>query len=167
MPIVKEGQIADDPWVLVDDAAPLPGGVPLLLSLARWQAERNALEGRNAPLGVRLAPGEGAEDIAEDVDRLSLIALEFPTFKDGRAYSTARRLRQVLGFRGELRATGDVLRDQWLFMVRCGFDAVEVAGAAEAAAWETEMRRFSVVYQRAADDRQPAGELRQMRRAAE
>lgn len=167
MPIVSQGRIVDDTWVAVDDTAPLPAGLPVLLSLARWQVERGRLAGRNAPVGVRLAPGEGAETIADDVDRLSLIAIDFPTFKDGRAYSTARRLRQVLGYRGELRATGDVLRDQWLFMVRCGFDALEVPDAAAAAAWEAEMRRFSVVYQRAADDRRPAGELRQMRRAAE
>jgi uncharacterized protein (DUF934 family) len=97
---------------------------------------------------------------------LSLVALDFPTFKDGRAYSTARLLRERYQYKGELRAVGNVLRDQFLFMVRCGFDAFEVATEQEADAWKKAMDAFSVWYQVAADDRQPAARLRGRGRAA-
>ncbi len=167
MPIVKDGRVMEDAWQAADDAAPLPAAGPVLVSSQRWAEDRHQLLTRNAPLGVRLGAGELAETVAADVERLQLIALPFPTFRDGRAFSTARILRQRYRYAGELRAVGDVLRDQLLFMVRCGFDAVEIDDADAAATWAAEMQRFSVVYQSAADARRPATALRQMRHAAE
>ena len=96
-----------------------------------------------------------------------MVALEFPKFRDGRAYSTARLLRERYGFAGELRAVGDVLRDQFLFMHRCGFDAFEVADEQAVAAWRKAIAEFTVFYQTATDGRAPAGALRGLRRAAE
>ena len=87
---------------------------------------------------------------------LRLIALVFPSFKDGRAYSQARLLREQYGFRGELRATGNVLRDQFLFLVRAGFDSFEAVKEADAAAFVTSVARFSVFYQPAGDRRMSA-----------
>ena len=167
MPIVKDGRVVEDAWQAVDDETPLPAGGPVLVSSTRWAAERDTLLARNAPLGVRLGAGEPAETIAEDIGRLQLIALPFPTFRDGRAFSTARILRERYGYAGELRAVGDVLRDQLLFMVRCGFDALEIDDADAAATWAVEMARFSVVYQPTADARRPAAALRRLRQAAE
>jgi uncharacterized protein (DUF934 family) len=118
---------------------------------------------------VRLKSSELADAIAADAGRLALIALEFPAFRDGRAYSTARLLRERHGFKGELRAVGQVLRDQFLFMQRCGFDAFEVEEA-QAAAWQQAIGEFSVFYQPAADGRPTAVQLRQQKtgtRAAE
>jgi uncharacterized protein (DUF934 family) len=98
--------------------------------------------------------------IADDVGRLGLVALEFPRFTDGRPYSHARLLRQRLGYRGELRAVGNVLRDQLLFMRRCGFDAFELPDGADVAAWLSAFDEISVFYQPAADGAPPAMELR-------
>lgn len=169
MPLIKDGRRVDDPWVAVADDAPLPVGLPVIVSLTRWQAERTLLLERNAPVGVRLKSSELAETIAADAGRLALIALEFPVFRDGRAYSTARLLRERYRFRGELRAVGQVLRDQFLFMQRCGFDAFEVSDA-EVDAWPAAMAEFSVFYQPTNDGRPTAIQLRQQKhgkRAAE
>src|SRR6202000_2464245 len=84
---------------------------------------------------------------------LALLALNFPKFRDGRAYSQARLLRETLGFRGTLRATGDVLRDQFHFLVRAGFDSFDVEKAADAKGFPEVVGRYSVHYQPAADGR--------------
>jgi phosphoadenosine phosphosulfate reductase len=101
----------------------------VLLSKKQWLAQRSGLAGRNAPLGLRLEPGETLDDIAADLPRFALIALSFPKFSDGRAFSTARLLREKHGFAGELRAVGDVLADQISHMRRVGFDSYEVTNA--------------------------------------
>ncbi len=164
MRIFKDGRVVDDPWIPVDDDAVLPDGAPALISLARWRADRAALSRRNARLGLRLASAEPPGQVAEDLDRFALIALEFPAFTDGRAYSTARLLRQRYGYTGELRAVGNVLRDQLLFMQRCGFDTYECPDAevadAATADWNGAFEEIDVVYQAAADRRRPAAELR-------
>ena len=95
-------------------------------------------------------------ELAPHLDRLALVALVFPSFRDGRAYSQARLLRERYGFRGELRATGDVLRDQFLFLVRAGFDAFEVKKDADAAAFAEAVGRYSVFYQPTGDGRPSA-----------
>jgi uncharacterized protein (DUF934 family) len=124
--IWKTGAFWRDAWVRASPDDPLPDG-PVILSKKRWLAERAALATRNAPLGLQLEPGEPIDDIAADLERFGLIALSFPKFSDGRAFSTARLLREKHGFRGELRAVGDVLADQIPFMRRVGFDSYEVA----------------------------------------
>jgi uncharacterized protein (DUF934 family) len=167
MPLIKDGRLASDPWIAVADDAELPATGAVIVSLARFRAEREALLARGALLGVRLQSSELAKEIGEDARQLGLIALEFPTFRDGRAYSTARLLRERYGFAGELRAVGDVLRDQFLFMHRCGFDAVEVADEQAVAAWRKAIAEFTVFYQTATDGQAPAGALRGLRRAAE
>jgi len=126
MALIKDGAVVDDPWVAVADEADLPEARPAIVTLERWRAERDALIGRNAPLGVRLASDRSPAEIADDLDRLALVALEFPVFTDGRAFTSARLLRERYGYSGEIRAVGNVLRDQILFMVRCGFDAFEM-----------------------------------------
>lgn len=167
MPLIKGGVLADDDWAQVGDDESLPADRPAIVSLKRWQTERESLRRRNVPIGVRLQSSEPAKEIAADVDRLELIAVEFPTFRDGRGFSTARLLRERYGFKGELRATGNVFRDQFLFMHRCGFDAYEVADLREAEAFAAALASYSVVYQRTGDGRAPAAALRQLRRAAE
>jgi uncharacterized protein (DUF934 family) len=165
MPLIRNGSVVADPWTTVADDEPLPSG-PIVVSLDRWRRDRQTLIGRNSGLGVRLASDEPAQAIADDLPRLDLVALEFPTFRDGRAYSTARLLRERYGFAGEVRAVGNVLRDQFLFMHRCGFDAFEVE-AATAAAWTAALAEISIVYQAASDDRVPASRRRGLRWAAE
>lgn len=162
MPLLKNGALVDDPWRFAGDDTPLPPDAPVVLSFARWQAERGALVLRHAPLGVRFRNHERVEDLRPDVRHLQLIALEFPKFTDGRAYSQARLLRERLGFAGELRATGQVLPDQLLLMRRCGFDAFELAANAPLETWKRALESFSVFYQPAADGREPIASLRRV-----
>jgi uncharacterized protein (DUF934 family) len=103
--------------------------VPTIISRKRWLADRDTLASRTAALGLGIEPGDELDDIAADIARFVLIALSFPKFSDGRAFSTARLLREKYGFAGELRAVGNVLADQIPFMRRVGFDSFEVTHA--------------------------------------
>lgn len=131
--IIKERRLQDDTWkvvTLVDGEAPLdvclPVG-PLLVPVAVWKAKKACLIHREyehgTPLGIWLAPEDTIEDIATDIDDFSVIAIHFPKAADGRGYSTARLLRERYGYDGEVRAFGDIGRDQIFFLNRVGFDA--------------------------------------------
>lgn len=164
MPLLKDGAPVDDPWVALADDAPPPTGAdagrPLLVSWTRFTAERAALQALRVPLGVRVANTVDVTTLAADLPALGLVALVFPKFNDGRAYSQARLLRERLGFAGEIRATGAVLRDQLLFMQRCGFDAFEVVNPDAVAAWRAATAEISVFYQPTGDGRATAPLLR-------
>lgn len=160
MPLLRNGHAVADAWQHLADDQPLPEQGPVLVSLARWQAEQPRLASRTAPLGVRLANTDPVEALAADLPRLSLIVLEFPKFTDGRAYTQARKLRETLGYLGELRATGEVLEDQLLFMQRCGFDAFDMARPDAEAAWARATQAFQVFYQPTGDGRSPVSSLR-------
>lgn len=160
MPLIKDGRLAEDSWVTLDDDSPLPLGADPIVSLERWQAEREALLARNGRLGLALRPDQPASLVAGDADRFAVITLAFLKFSDGRAYSAARLLRERYGFSGELRAVGNVLRDQLAFMARCGFDAFEVAGDGAPEAWSEALAEIGVWYQPTADDRPTAAALR-------
>ncbi len=163
MPLIKHGRLVEDPWVSLDDDAELPREAPVIVTLERWRAERDALIDRGGLLGIRLAADQPPDEIADDLDRFELVALDFPKFTDGRAFSSARVLRERYGFKGEVRATGQVLRDQFLFMHRCGFDAFEVRSADMLEAWHKAMGELSLSYQPAADGRLPVYLLRRRR----
>ena len=156
MPLVKGGQIVEDAYSRVLDDAALPDDVPVLVTAQRFVADAVELVARPAPVGVIWPNDRKVAELATWVDRLALIALVFPKFKDGRAYSQARLLRERHGFRGELRATGEVLRDQFQFLLRAGFDAFEVKKPADAKVFAQAAARFSVFYQPSADGRPPA-----------
>lgn len=160
MPLLKNGEIVNDPWVAAGDDTSLPFNAPTIISFAHWQAERARVEGADVRLGLHLKNTDPVEALRGCVARFDLIALEFPKFTDGRAYSQARLLRERMGFAGELRATGQVLPDQLLFMRRCGFDAFEIAKDAPLETWRRALAYFSVFYQPAADGREPVNSLR-------
>jgi uncharacterized protein (DUF934 family) len=145
----------EDPFTHVADDQDMASG-DVILSLTRFQAEGEGLLGEGRRVGVRLQSQEEVEALAYDLPRLTLVALEFPKYRDGRAYSNARVLRERFKFRGEVRAVGDVLREQASFMVRVGFDAFEPADDASANEWQAAARRYRYVYQRSADGRAPA-----------
>ncbi len=155
-----------DMWTRVADDAPLPDGAPVIVSLPRWQAERETLARRNAAVGIWLASDEKLHALINDLDRLDLVALDFPLLTDGRHFTTARLLRERYGFDGEIRATGQVLRDQLFAMARCGFDSFELAAHQDADGAHRAFREISVVFQPAADARVPAAALRVQRHAA-
>ena len=122
----RRGAFVADDWVTADDQDRLPEG-NVIVTLDRLKAESdNLLSRATGRAGVRLEADDDIAEITGFLDRLSLVALAFPAFTDGRAYSKAVRLRQHHGFAGEIRAVGDILLDQVAFMQRCGFDALEV-----------------------------------------
>ncbi len=152
MRYIKNGAVAADPFVYVEGDEPVPADVPVIVS-GDWllSAKPEQIENRSAPLGVAWPNDKPESALAPFLPHLALIALDFPVFRDGRAYTQARLLRERFGFKGEIRATGDVLRDQFLFMARAGFDAFEVKKEADAKAFAEALHAFTVRYQPAAD----------------
>lgn len=127
--LIRNGQIADDGWQWIDAgeaqlAARLEAGGRFVLPLAAWLAHRASLD--PACAGVWLGPDDEPEAVLPWLADIPLIAIRFPVFTDGRGYSLARLLRSRHGYTGELRAVGDVLRDQLYFLQRCGFDAFQL-----------------------------------------
>jgi uncharacterized protein (DUF934 family) len=163
MPLIKNGRVTEDPYVRVLDDAPVPDGVPVIVPAARFLADAADILRRDAPTGVAWPNSRKVAELEPYLDRLSLIVLAFPNFKDGRGYSQARVLRERYAFTGELRASGQVLRDQFLFLVRAGFDALEVSKPGEVEAFAAAIARYSVFYQDAGDDRPSARRRRLVR----
>ena len=153
MPLVKGGKIVADPLTHVADDVELPGEGSVLISAARFLGDAEALSLRAGRTGVIWPNNRDVDDLVPYLGRLAAVALVFPTFRDGRAYSQARLLRERHGYKGELRATGQVLRDQFVFMLRAGFDAFEVRKEADAEAFAATVKRYSVFYQPTGDGR--------------
>ena len=160
--LIKSGAYAQDTYARVADDAVLPEG-PVLVSLARFQKERDALLARNTPVGVRLQSSDNPETLGADVHHFALIALEFPKFRDGRAFSWARMLRTRLGYTGEIRAVGDFLFDQVNYQHRVGFDAWEVPDHFTIEMFNRALTEMTNVYQPSTDGRTT---IRQLRAAA-
>ena len=153
MPLVKSGKISGDGFVHIADDAEIPGAGAVLISGARFLANAETLSRRAGQTGVIWPNNRDVDELVPWIDRLAVVALVFPSFRDGRAYSQARLLRERFCYRGELRATGQVLRDQFVFMLRAGFDAFEVKKPADAEAFASTAKRYSVFYQPTGDGR--------------
>ena len=166
MPLIKNGRLAEDRYVRVLDDAPIPDGVPAIVPAARFLADADEILRRDAPTGVEWPNNRAVAELEPYLDRLAVVVLAFPNFKDGRGYSQARQLRERYGFAGELRAAGQILRDQFLFLVRAGFDALEVKKSADAEVFAAALARYSVFYQPAGDSRVAAPQRRLARMAA-
>jgi len=167
MPLVKNGKISDDAFVHVADDAPLPPDGAILISAARFLEDPEAISRRLGKTGVVWPNNRDVDDLVPYLDRLAAVALVFPTFRDGRAYSQARLLRERFLYHGELRATGQVLRDQFVFMLRAGFDAFEVRKQADAEVFAQTAKRYSVFYQPTGDGRVTALNRRMQLRHSE
>ncbi len=167
MPLVKQGRLTTDLFVHVVDGAGLPGDGAVLVSAERFLADPEALLRRAGKVGVIWPNNRALDELVPHLDRLATVALVFPTFRDGRAYSQARLLRERYGYDGELRATGQILRDQFVFMTRAGFDAFEVKKDADADAFAATMQRYSVFYQPTGDGRVTALNRRMQLRHSE
>ena len=163
MKIIRDGAIVEDDWVRVDDAAPLPAAGKVIVTYARWQAERDALRGRGG-LGVALTPATDLGELGADLGSFALIAVPFNFIQpkpeggrtfDGRGYSLARLLRDRYAYSGEIRAVGDVFRDAMFYMHRCGVNAFEVKPGQDLADALRAFQDFSFGYQGAADDPTP------------
>lgn len=156
--IIKDGQVIDDNWHLLPADATLDGlsnSDDLIVPLRLWQDHSHALKVRDGRLGVWLESDEEVETIADDLAHFQVVALNFPVFSDGRHYSSARLLRERYGFTGELRAIGDVLRDQLFFMQRCGFNAFAIREDRDAEAALQSLQDFTNCYQAATDRPEP------------
>ena len=156
MPLVKHGKLVEDSYLRILDDGPIPDDAAAIVPAARLLADAGELVQRPGATGVLWPNDRSVSELAPHLDRLALVALVFPNFRDGRAYSQARILRERYHFRGELRATGQILRDQFLFLHRAGFDAFEVTKVADVAAFVETIHRYSVFYQPAGDGRTPA-----------
>ncbi|MDH2383317.1 DUF934 domain-containing protein [Bradyrhizobium sp. CER78] len=167
MPLVKQGRLTTDLFVHVADGVELPGDGAVLVTAERFLADPEALLRRAGKVGVIWPNNRNLDELVPYLDRLASVALVFPTFRDGRAYSQARLLRERYGYDGELRATGQILRDQFVFMTRAGFDAFEVKKDADADAFAQTMKRYSVFYQPTGDGRVTALNRRMQLRHSE
>ena len=162
--IIKNRAIVSDDWTVVraaeDGTLPAVEALPagkVIVPFALWTASRDALiASRGAgEIAVWLEPDSEPADVVADFDRLALIAIDFPVFRDGRGYSIARLLRERHGYKGEIRAIGDVLRDQVRLMYRCGFDAFAVREDKDIHDALKAFDDFTVQYQGAFDDPVP------------
>jgi uncharacterized protein (DUF934 family) len=153
--IIRNRQIAEDDWTTLADDAPFPTSGRVIVSLKRWQEERAAHKTSDASVGVRIPNTASVPELWAQISDRPLIALEFPAFGDGRAYSQARLLRERFNYEGEVRAVGDVLRDQVHFMHRVGFDVMVPRADQDLDACLKAFRDFSLGYQGAVDDSTP------------
>jgi uncharacterized protein (DUF934 family) len=152
--IIRKRAIVADDWTHVADDAELPEGSQPIVTLARYVKHGGELAERHPRLGVRVPSDKLPQDIPH-VDRLALIAIEFPKFTDGRGYSVGRMLRDRHGFTGELRAVGWVLRDNLAYMERCGFDAFELKPGKPLESALQAFGELSATYQAGTDDKRP------------
>ncbi|WP_338331404.1 DUF934 domain-containing protein [Acetobacter sp. LMG 32666] len=144
MPLLENGQIVQDGWTLVQDDQPLPDG-DILLPLSRLSEGL----GRNGKgrLGVVLKPDERVDTLKEALPRLDLVSLHFPIFRDGRAFTQARSLREHLHFTGDVRVTGHFLPDQYEFLLRCGVSQLVIPEQSDLAVWHKAHERMTIAYQ--------------------
>lgn len=152
MQIIKDKTIIEDGWVHYAGEGPLPEG-DLIVSHEVWQDQQDALGGRK--VGLRLEPGDQVRDIQDDLKHFDLIAINFPTFMDGRGYSMAKILRDRLGYTKEIRAVGDIMRDQLFYLARCGFNAFEIKPGRDIVDALKGLDDFSVKYQVSSDENLP------------
>ncbi len=163
--LIKDGAIVDDRWTLIRDVelfATVAEDEPVIVPLAYWTQLRDLLSARSN-VGVWLAPSDDPAKLGDDVGRLPLIAVDFPQFTDGRGYSTGRLLREKFGFKGELRAIGDVLRDQLYYLQACGFNAFALRADRSLADALKGLADFSDNYQATADRPLPLFRRRESR----
>lgn len=154
---IKDQKPTEDEWMPftgLENVDNLPTG-DIYVPLEEWKVQREALLKRNSRLGVVLSNTDDISDLVDDLDRLDLVVLEFPKMADGRAFTQARLLRDRLGYKGEIRATGDVLRDQIFYMQRCGFNSFEIRDGENMDSALKAFGEMTVTYQPACDESLP------------
>jgi len=153
--LLKDNQIIEDSWAFLDDSAEtLPSG-NLLLSLEQWQQFSDQLSQHNGELGLWLEGNAEIDAVIDSLQQLSLIAIKFPKFVDGRGFSLARLLRERYNYNGELRAIGEFIRDQLYLLKRCGFNAFQLTEDQDLSEASKSLNDFSETYQVSADQQEP------------
>jgi len=156
MPLLKSDRLTTDSWVFLNDDESIPSTGECVVSASRWLAGHEVLTQEAGRIGVRVDADIDIDALGPTIGRIALVVLHFDTFVDGRHYSNAVRLRDYYRFGGELRAAGDVRRDQLFYLRRCGFDAFEITDDASVSDFLLGADDFSAVYQYAQDPRTPA-----------
>jgi len=152
MPLLKTGKLISDTWTRVEDDQEVSEAGAVIVTLERWLNESVDLRKRNEPVGVSLKNDQSPSQIIDDLEAIDLVQLDFPAYTDGRAYSAARLLRRRYGFKGEIRAAGNVLRDQYPLMLRCGIDTFVVPEDTNVEGWSRSAEAIGTPYQTAADN---------------
>lgn len=155
--LINREVVSHDSWQFLDAEATLeqlPNDGDVVVPLAFWLENRDALANHNGKLGVQVNGDDDIEPLLPHLDSFALIAIEFPVFRDGRGFSQARLVRRA-GFEGQLRAVGDVTRDRFEYLQRCGFDALQVAEDRFKPETLNAFGEIGVHYQGAADDKRP------------
>lgn len=160
MPLIRDGAFVADRFLFIPEGHAFPEDCGVMVTLARFQSERDALLAHHRPVAVRLSAGENPEVLKDDLPDIAAIALEFPVFKDGRSFSWARLLRERFGYKGEIRAVGHFLYDQLAFLVRVGFDAFDVRQDFRIEDFERAMGEMTYVYQPSVDRRKTVMQIR-------
>lgn len=157
MRVIKDGVVLEDSWqrIQAETVQDIPETGDVIVPLSLWKTHGGSLLKRSGRVGVCLLGEDDPAELSNDLEQLELIALDFPVFKDGRSYSNARLLRERYGYKGELRAVGDVLRDQIFFMRRCGIDSFQIRADKDITDAVKGLADFSVTYQSAADGALP------------
>jgi len=165
--IIKDGNVVTDPWLrlepkAVGDLPAVPAAGDVIVPLSLWQQRREQLAGRPGRLGIWLDSHQEPAEIAEDLKLFGVVAVNFPKFTDGRGYSTGRLLRQRYGWKGELRAVGDVFRDQLFHLASCGFNAFALREGEDLQEALAAFRDFSDTYQATVEQPLPLYRRRQL-----
>jgi uncharacterized protein (DUF934 family) len=163
--LIRQRALSADNWQLLEPDAALPAGGDLIVPLARWLRERAALASHPGQIGLQLETDADPAALAQDLPAFKLIAIRFASFTDGRGYTLARLLRERYGYRGELRASGDVLRDQLYYLSRCGFDAFALRADQDAGQALAAFNDFSEAYQVSVERPEPLFRRRLVRDA--
>ena len=158
--LIKNGELIQDNWTVLQEATgpDILTAVPgknFIVPLDFWKMYQAKLESYFGDIAIWLDSDENVNDIGSDLKQFALIALNFPVFSDGRSYTNARELRQHLNYEGEIRAIGDVLRDQMFYMARCGFDSFEIRHDQDPDVCLTAFNDFQTGYQSAIDEPNP------------
>lgn len=166
MQIIKDQTIIEDSWQYLEleyDADASASSVPegdVIVPLSYWTKCRSQLLNRKSSLGILIDSGDDIEAVTDDLQHFKLIALNFPVFTDGRPYSYARLLRERYHFKGEIRAVGDIMRDQLYFMQRCGFNAFQLRADKDIKDALNAFGELTIKYQTASDHAKPVYKYR-------
>ncbi|MGB3623884.1 DUF934 domain-containing protein [Ketobacter sp. MCCC 1A13808] len=153
--IIKDRAIVEDTFTLVESEAALPSSGDILIDLSVWPELKDKLDNYSGNIAVKVPGDAEPEDFADDLNKLAMVAIDFPVFRDGRGYSLARILRGRFNFQGELRATGDVLKDQLFYLQRCGFNSFATREDRCIEDALLSLRDFTVTYQADAHEKKP------------
>ena len=153
--VLKDNRLINDSWTLLtEDSESLPSG-DILLSYSQWQTFSDQLDSHDGSIGVIIEGNADIEDIIEPLLKLPLIAINFPKFVDGRAFSSARLIRERYEYTGEIRAVGGFIRDQLYYLSRCGFNAFKFDDSVDLTESAKSLQDFSEAYQVSVDQESP------------